>query len=227
MSNGTNPPKKRGCLFYGCLTLTILAVLMVVMGLVGFFVVRSMYNKALNEYTSTTPQAIESVTYTPEERDALEARLKRFQEALDQVKAGEELVLSAKDLNILIAEKPNVNELKGRLFVMIEDDRIKGKVSIPLRDIGWFKLRGRYLNGLAAFRVALEGGKLDVRLEEVEVNGKPLQNSRLLGPMVTEMKKKNLAEDYQRDARQSDNIRKFDTIQIKDGNVVLKTKGQQ
>jgi len=227
MSNGTNPPKKRGCLFYGCLTLTILAVLVVVMGLVGFFVVRGMYNRAVNEYTSTTPQAIESVAYTPAELDALQARMKQFQKALDQGKAGEELVLNAKDLNILIAEEPTVKDLKGKLFVMIEDDRIKGKVSIPLRDIGWFKLSGRYLNGLAAFRVALEGGKLDVRLEEVEVNGKPLQNSRLLGPIVTEMKNKNLAEDYQRDTRQSDNIRKFDTIQIKDGKVILKTKGQQ
>jgi len=227
MSNGTNPPKKRGCLFYGCLTLSILAVLMMVVGLIGFFVIRGVYNRAVNEYTSTTPQTFEAVTYTPAEREALEARLRLFQQALDQGQGGQELVLSAQDLNVLISDKPNVQDLKGKLFVMIEDDRIKGKVSIPLQNIGWFKLRGRYLNGVAAFRVALEGGVLDVRLEEVEVNGKPLQNSKLLGPMVTEMKKKNLAEDYQRDARQSTNIQRFDTILIKDGKVILRTKGQQ
>src|SRR5262245_964132 len=135
MSNGTNPPKKRGCIFYGCLTLAILTVLMMIMGLIGFFVVRGMYNRAVNEYTSTTPQTFEAVTYTPAEREALEGRLKLFQQALDQGQGGQELVLSAQDLNVLINDKPNVQDLKGKLFVLIEDDRIKGKVSIPLQNI--------------------------------------------------------------------------------------------
>ena len=57
---------------------------------------------------------------------------------------GAELVLNATDLNVLIGENP---DLKGKLFVEFDDDQVKGKVSMPLPDIGPLKLKGRYLNG--------------------------------------------------------------------------------
>ena len=45
---------------------------------------------------------------------------------------------------------------------------------MPLKDIGPLKLQGRFLNGTATFKIALHGGTLDVRVENVAVQSKPL-----------------------------------------------------
>src|SRR5258706_958516 len=149
MNSESNPPKPRGCFFYGCLTLAVLALLAAVLGVVGYYVVKATAARWINEYTATTPALIEKSEYSVAQMDALKARLAVFQQALDKGDVSTELVLSAEDLNALIDQEP---QLQGRLFVQIDVDAVKGEVSLPLKNIGPLKLQGRYLNGTATFK---------------------------------------------------------------------------
>ncbi len=216
MSNGTNPPKKRGCLFYGCLSVAIVSLVLVLMLCIGLYIAKRTVTKLIEDYTDASPQTIESVTYPPPERAALQSRLDGFKLTLDKGEPGAELVLSASDLNVLIGENP---DLKGKLFVDFDDDQVKGKVSMPLSDIGPLKLKGRYLNGAAGLRVVLEAGMLNVRVNSVEVRGKPLP-----GPIMSELKKKNLAENVGQNPDQARQLEKFRSLQIKDGKIIIRGK---
>jgi len=232
MSNGTTapapPPKKRGCLFYGCLSMAIIAVVMAVMFAVGVLLIRKAYVNTVNQFTDTTPTKFESVNYPQAERDALKARVQTFQSGLKEGRSGFELVLSADDLNVLIEDEP---KLRGKLFVAITNDRVTGRISLPLDEVvpldvrkQFTKLQGRYLNAEAAFRVVLEGGALDVRLEDLSVRGQSLEKNRFLGSAVKEMKKQNLAKDIQGDPQVRDNISRFESLQVRDGKVIIKGK---
>ena len=206
----SNPPKKRGCFFYGCLALAV-AGLFCVAAVVGvYFYVRSV----INTYTSTTPVLLEKVEYSAAEMDALKARLQTFKKALDDGKESAELVLTADDLNALLSLEA---QLRGKLFVRIEDDKLKGEISMPLPDVGPLRLKGRYLNGAAVFRVALEASVLDVRLADVLVQNKPLP-----AMILRELKGRNLAQEFQTDPRTAADIAKFESIQVTNGAVRLR-----
>ena len=212
MSNESNPPKQRGCFFYGCLSLAVLGLLAIVLGVVGYFVVKSTVARWTNDYTETTPALVEKVAYPRAKMDALRAQLAAFKDALDKGTNQIELVLTADDLNALIGQE---KEIQGKLFVRI-DDRIKGELSLPLDDMGPLKLKGRYLNGTVTFKVALANGALDVRLDDVTVKGKPLP-----GMLLSEFKKQNFAQNFQNDPKTAANIAKFESVQITNGTVTL------
>ena len=216
MSDEINPPKKRGCLFYGCLSLTVIALLMVILGIFGYYFFKSTSKRWIQDYTETAPAEIEKVEYARDQMDALRVRVAGFKEALDRGTNLLELLLTADDLNALINGE---RELKDKLFVRIDNDKIKGEVSMPLQDLGPFKLNGRYLNGTASFKVAMKNGVLDVRLLDVQVKGKPLP-----AMVLNEFKKNNLAQDYQKDPKIAADIARFETVQITNGTVILRNK---
>ena len=64
-----------------------------------------------------------------EQRQALKDRVEAFRKAVNEGKATEPLVLTGDDLNVLIEDNA---ELKGTIFVKVEGDELKGRVSIPL-----------------------------------------------------------------------------------------------
>lgn len=211
----SNPPKPRGCLFYGCLALALAGLLALALGVIGYFVARSTAKRWINDYTSTTPVLIEKVEYSAAQMDALNGRLLEFRKALDSGRESIELVLTADDLNALVSREP---KLQGKLFVRIEDDKLKGEISMPLQDMGPLKLNGRYLNGVAVFRAALAAGVLDVRLEDVQVKNKPLP-----AIILKELKGRNLAQEFQTDPKTAADIAKFESIQITNGVVHLRS----
>ena len=211
-------PRKRGCLFYGCLTSIVIGVLIVAVFVAVFFVAKRVANRAINDYTDTQPAPIEVVTYASAERAELQKRLDDFKKVLDAGQVDQELILSAADLNALIAEN---SELKGKLLVIIDDDQLQGKISIPLEDIGPFKLKGRYLNGVGTFHAALTNSVLDVRLDDIVV-----KSNALPAVLVGELKKLNLAKDYQATPEQKANLSKFESIVVKDGRVHLRSRGK-
>lgn len=211
-------PRKRGCLFYGCITSIVLGLLLAAVFVAGYFVAKRVANRAIADYTDTQPAPIESVTYAPGERAGLQKRLDDFKKALDAGQADQELVLSAADLNALIAEN---SQLKGKLFVIIDDDQLQGKISIPLEDIGPFKLKGRFLNGVGTFHAALTNSVLDVRLDDIVV-----KSNALPAVLVGEFKKQNLAKDYQATPEQKAMLGKFESVVVKEGKVHLRSRGK-
>ena len=222
MSNPPPPSKRHGCFFYGCLTAIVLGLIGVVGAVLLVLNAGKLLNRVAIGYTDTAPAQLERVDVSPAELRSIQERLTAFQEALRSGKTAQELVLTAHDINALIASDPSLKELKDKLFVTIEGDTIKGQVSWPLDNWGPLKLKGRYLNGEVAFRVSLENGRLGIYINDIRVKGQPVP-----GVLGSSFKDQNLAEDFQKDPDMAAEIRKFDSIKVEDGKVILRNKVTQ
>lgn len=214
-SNITSPaPKRRGCLFYGCLTAIVLLLLA---GLMAFLAVRFVRNK-LDAYTDTQPMKLPKVEMTDTEFQNLQERVKSFGVTLDQGKPGEPLMLNEREINALIARSENAKAFADKVYVSVNGNEVKGQVSIPLSGLGWLG-NGRYLNGEAVFKVSLENGVLIVTAQSVKVKGSPLPES-----FMSQLRQENLAKDAYKDPKHAEAIRKFDSIQVEDNRVVVKAR---
>src|SRR5262249_37692777 len=141
-------PRKHGCLFYGCITVIVLTVLI---GIMIFLGVRKLYN-TMYEYTEDKPMAFPPLQMAVEDRKAVKKRLEDFIAAVKEGKETEPLVLDSDDCNALI-QSGETNSLRDRIYVKIEGDEVKGQVSWPLEGIPGMK--GRYANGEADLKVSL------------------------------------------------------------------------
>jgi hypothetical protein len=219
MTNESRPPRQRGCFFYGCLTLIILTLIAAVGGVLLFRYVQTQVRGAVAEYTESQPMQLEKADVSPAKLEALRNRINAFREATANRTAPQELVLTADDINTLLANQPDLRDLADKLFVIIEDDQMKAKISWPLPDIGPLKLKGRYLNGIGTFKVSLSKGDLDVRLQDVEVKGKPIPVQ-----ILQELRKQDFGEEIQRDQQAAAAINQIDSVEVKDGTVIIRSK---
>jgi len=170
------------------------------------------------EYTESQPMQLEKADVSPAKLEALQNRIKDFRDATANRTAPQELVLTADDINTLLANQPDLSDLADKVFVIIEDDQMKAKISWPLPDMGPLKLKGRYLNGIGTFKVSLTKGDLDVRLQDVEVKGKPIPPQ-----ILQELRKQDFGEEIQRDQQGAAAIRQIDSVEIKDGKVIIRS----
>ena len=216
MSNESNPPKPRGCFFYGCLSVVIIGLIVIVLGALSYYLAKRTANAWINDFTDTAPAPIEQVEYSGKEMEALQSRLADFKNALDHGTNALEVIFSAADLNALIAGQ---KELRNKLFVRIEDSTVKGEISMPLQDIGPLKLDGRHLNATVTFQVALANGALDIRLKDAQVKSRPLPSL-----LLNELKKDNLAKNFNSDPKTAANIEKFESVRVTNGTVVLRNR---
>jgi hypothetical protein len=218
-AESSEPPRQRGCLFYGCIIASILAVLVVIaIGLMAFFLYR-FAGRMVEEYTATAPRELPKVEMPAEQRQAVRQRFDTFCKAADAGTATEPLVLTSDDLNALIEENP---DLKGRIYVTIEGNKLKGQISFPLEkimDVGM--LRGRYLNGEADLKASLSEGVLIVTLDSIEVNGK-----RPPKQFLEQLRQQNWAKDAYKDPKNAERIRKFESLEIKDGKIIIKLRAK-
>jgi hypothetical protein len=211
-------PKQRGCFFYGCIIASILAVLMAILVGVVLFLGYRFLNRMVDQYTSTAPRQIPKVEMPAEQRQTLKDRVEAFRKAVDAGSPTEPLVLTSDDLNALIDEN---EELKGIIYVKLEGNEVKGQVSIPLGKLELPMLRGRYLNGEADLKASLSDGVLIVTLDSVEVNGQKVPDEVMKG-----IRQQNLAKDAYKDEKTAAMIRKIESLEIKDGKIILKVRAR-
>jgi hypothetical protein len=213
------PVKRRGCFFYGCLTVLILAILVAVGGCLA---IRSAVSSFVNKFADTKPMALPKVQLSKAETESLDQRVKAFQSAIDTNGPAQPLTLAVNEINALIDRKP---ELKDKFYLGIDDDQFKAQVSIPLEDlrIPFFRglLKGRYLNGSANLKAFLQNGVLVVTLDSVEVNGKQLPAEMLAG-----LKNKNLVEGLMSDPNIAAVLNNLQSIQAKGGSVTITPKAK-
>src|ERR1043165_9712950 len=149
-------PKKRGCLLYGCVTAIIFLIISCVLLFIGYRFLKAKVDQGIAEYTEPVPVSVEKAEVSPPRLNELQQRLASFKIALDKQEVSQELVHSAEDINTLIAGDSSLKEFRDKVYVFIDGDRIRGRVSMPLQGIGPLKLNGRFLNGVASFKVSLE-----------------------------------------------------------------------
>jgi hypothetical protein len=216
----TNPPaprKRRGCLFYGCLTSIVLVVLAAILAFATVQVIK----KKIYAFTGTEPVQLPKVEMPDAEFKSLQDRVSTFGDAMEQGNPGEPLVLNEREINALIARAPSLKQIANKVYVSLDGDQVKGQVSIPVPDVLWFA-RGRYFNGEATFNVSLENGQLNVKAQEMKVNGVNLPESFMNG-----LRQENLAKDVTKDPKQAEVISKIESIQVHDSLVTIKAKATQ
>jgi len=218
VSNQSNP-KRRGCLFYGCIvSLVLLVLLLIAAGTATFFGYRAVENFAV-QYTDTTPMPLPKAQMPPAEIERLQKRFDTFSAGVKAGKSVPPLVLTGSEINALINNSPGMAQVRDRVHFAIEGDLVKGQVSIPLDNFWMPGLKGRCLNGAGVFKVSLENGVLNVRAESLEVKGAPLPEK-----FMAELRKINLAEEVANNADVAAAIQKLETLQVKDGVVTIKAR---
>jgi len=222
----SQPAKRRGCFFYGCITVL---VLMLLVGIAGFFAVRyglNKFNAFVEQYTETTPMTLPIVQMPPTDYQLLDKRATAFADLVKARKASPPLVLTGEEINALIANNPAWKSMKGRVYVTIEGDQIKGKVSIPMDDLaqapGLSRLKGRYLNGSAAFKVSLANGVVVVTLQSLEAKGQSPPP-----PIMAQLQTVNFAQNAAQDPKTQEMIGRFESIEVKDGKITIKVSAKE
>jgi len=210
----------RGCFFYGCLTASVISLIsLIIFGIVMFWLFQQGKKllKEVEPYIDTKPREIQVEHSTPEEFGAINFRLERFKQALAR---GEELelILTGRDINVLIARLEDLKELREHLYITIDGSELKGEISVPLNFFP--PLAGKYLNGSGIFTAELkEDGSLRVTLEDMEVRGKKIPEL-----VMKELRGKNLTEEFDPEPDVRDNIRKLKSLKVENGTIVIRSK---
>ena len=215
MSEQMTTTKKRGYGKYiaiGCASVTLLAAIG------GFFAYRGIkgfISGMTEKYTYTTPLELPIVDVSKQEAEAVLERVAAFTETLEQNSHPSELMLTSRDINVLIQRHPDWKNMAGKVYVTIEEDRIHGQTSIPLGDFGSM-FEGRYLNGSAVFRLDMSAGRLLVFIDSVEVGGETLPEE-----VMSVLRAKNLADDANKDPDTAAILQKLESITVQDGSIVI------
>lgn len=206
---------RRGCFFYGCLT----GVVCLVAILVAFLLGLHLFKKMLNEYTDSQPAPLPAVQMASAQMEQVQRRVEVFSEAVRTGKSTSPLELSSDEINALIATDPQFQGLRGKLYVTLEDDKVKGQVSFPMSQMGLPLFRGRYLNGAGTFSVSFQNGLLRVLPKEIQVKGKPLPSV-----YMERIQSENLAAQANNNPQSSEALNRLQSIEIKDSKLILVPK---
>lgn len=215
MNEETSPKRRRGCLFYGCLTGTVCLVAILLALLLGLHQLK----KFIAEYTDPQPMPLPTVQMPPEQLDQLQRRIDAFKDAVRSGRPTAPLELSSDEINALIATDPNLRAVKDKLYVMMDDGHLRAQISMPLAQLGLAILKHRYLNGTAAFAVSIQDGNLAVTAQSVHIKGKPL-------PWIymDKLRSQNLAANVNNDPHASVALNRLQSIQVKNGKLILVPK---
>ena len=232
MNTEVEPPPKRGmgCFAKGCLTLIVLAILLVVIGVGGtFWSVRHVY---LSDKPAPIPQTSRpsepstitaggtSVTAPSETSAAVRERLDTMKKAA-RAHEQTDVELTAADINALIAAN---RKSRGMASVGIDGSVAQVLLSIPLERLGVpfrdaFGLGDRYLNATVTIVAPPGTNPSNVQVSEVKINGHNFPTDVLdsglfgIGPSL-----RSYVIKYANQYGVTD-------MEIRDGKVILHTSG--
>jgi hypothetical protein len=223
--SATEPAKKpRGCFFYGCITCLALFFLAFVLFLLGSWYVIHTLNALVAEYTDTAPVTLPTVDMPPGELAKLEERVNDFKHALDAHTNTPPLILTSREINAFMADNPHAKEMKlnDKLFVNLDGDKIKGQASLPLDylpKVPFVHTAGRYLNVTGEFGLGVTNAALSLNITSLEARGKPLPPW-----FMSILQQKNITDSFNRDPTNTAEMSRFESIEVKDSNLIIKAK---
>ena len=200
-----------GCLIAGCASVFLLMIVLAVgTGIGGYY----LYIGQMAKYTSESPKELPTIEYTPEEIKEITKRVESFKSSLDKGENPPPMVLTGDDINAMISQN---KDLRGRVFVRIDEGKVTADVSFPMDAFPGAK--GRYFNGSVAADVSLDNGVLIVTLDTAEVNGQTVPQQ-----FIDAMRKENLAKDLYKDPETARTLGKFESLVIDGEKIILTPK---
>lgn len=204
------PPRQSGtgCFAKGCL---IFVVFCVFLGIA--FVGGSIY--AIRHVRSTFLTK-EAVALPPNHSTEAEQQLAlahwRIFERSARAHQLARIEMTAEELNALIAVQP---KLRGKAHVSIEDNTARLQMSLPMNDnVRW--LQGYYVNGECTVRSASTGDPAEVRITNVTLNNHAVDDAALMWRHPWSVRRFISTWTEENDLK---------TFEIRDGKVILETKG--
>jgi hypothetical protein len=94
-------------------------------------------------------------------------------------------------------------------------------MSLALGDLGFAFFKGRYLNGVATFNVSFQDGVLRLSPDLILAKGKPVP-----AIFLDKLRQRNFAENLDKNPRASIPLRHVQSIQVKDGKLIIVPKAQ-
>lgn len=207
------PRRKRRWWFYVGISLGALALLAVavVVGLVMY------WHSLVRNYSSTEPQPLPMVEGGESDLVAFQARWSAFVEAVAQGIARDSFQASATELNLLIAQNP---DMKDRVRVVITNNQVLGRFTFPLDQAKQRDLKGRHLNGLARLNLDFQDGWLTVNVAELQANGKPIPRW-----ILKKVQRENLAKDLDKNHEATAFLHSLESVAVEDDLIVLRPVG--
>ena len=205
--------KRNGCWFYGCV-FVVGSLVVVLLGLaVAAFVVYRTLTQYVEDYTALAPVDLPKVEITEAQRKSAVERARTFRDALKARVDTAPLVLTGDDLNALVQESP---KFKDRVYLTIDEDKLKARVSLPLDEFFKTSLtRGRYLNGEAELKATIQDGDARIEVESIAVDGKPLPD------FVRDMFARPGVLNLDAKGDQGDLLHQIASFEIKDGEIIV------
>lgn len=166
-NNWIEPPPQQnrmGCFAKGCLILFVCVVLLgAALAGVCYWAVRHFRES----YLPSAPMPLPTVAPMPEEQTAeAPARWDAFETA-GEARQPARIGLSAAEINALVLAE---SDLKGQVFVSIENNIGRVRMSIPLDEVYW--LEGRYLNAEFTVQAAPDQRLAGAKISNIVVNGR-------------------------------------------------------
>jgi len=201
-------PKKRGCLFWGCIISLILIVC--IGGGIAFVAYRFVQNA--KEYVSPQPQALPEHNPRPGEYEEVRKGIEKYKQRGQEQTA--ELVLSADDLNTIVASDPQWRKLKGHANFRIEEDKLFLDLSLPIEEMRSLLGNG-YVNAKLRLTPVVVNRRPSFDLTEATANGKAIPEWLVPFFLV------GIIKDL-REAELLESMPPASSMEIKDGKLVLK-----
>lgn len=161
------------CWLKGCLiVLLILGISLCLVAIGGYFLYRKAY-----DFTSASPLILPVEQVSSEQHQEIQQRIKTFAESLEKNQF-DRLELTARDLNTLVTMTPGFEDLRGKVGVAIETNRVTVRASFPIKNIPGFS--GRFVHAGVGLHLSLREGRLRFYPESMEIGGHSLVSSSIM-----------------------------------------------
>ena len=130
--------------------------------------------------------------------------------------AAQTLQFDNQKFNALLNQAPELQGLKSKMAMQLQNDCLLARMSVPLDGIPGFA--GRFLNGDFIFDLQIEQGEPQVSLRSGKVRGKEVPQRFLA--QINQYAQKELISRLQ---SQTD-LNRIESLRIKDGKMILKIK---
>ncbi|OQC16518.1 MAG: hypothetical protein BWX73_00789 [Lentisphaerae bacterium ADurb.Bin082] len=165
--------------------------------------------------TATAPLEIAPVEITPVQKRQVEKVYTQVRQAMEQGRATE-AVLPGEDINALLSLTPETREVSQRASIALDGDTAKATVSLPLDGVEG--MQGRYLNGDFTFRLAVQDGKMQIKILSAVANQRPVPQY-----IINKLNERDLGEEVARRLGRNQ-VSRLDSLIIEDGQLKVRTK---
>lgn len=221
------PPARRagmGCVAKGCLTLAVVAILLI--AVTGYLSYRGV--QMVRGYLSDHPANVRVYPATDEQYQAVQQKLAPFVTGLENNQRAS-VELTADDLNTLVARDPNFADLRGRAAFSLARERLVADLSVPL-NVGRTGERSQiYFNGRFETGLLVDDGVVSLQPRAISVNGASVPRwlmDLLQKPEAMKGFDQAFNDNVNQEPKVRDVLRHLRTLRIEGDRLVLTSTGE-